>query len=343
MGFTIEPYKALALQTSCEAINRYDVLESKLKIRTAIAKINAQIKASKGFIGQDLKLVVLPEYFLTGFPLGESITEWQEKACVEMNGEEYDLLNKVAADNNIYLSGNLYELDKHFPDLYFQTSFILSPEGKLILRYRRLNSMFAPTPHDVLDKYINVYGKEALFPVVNTPIGNLACVASEEILYPEISRCLMLNGAEILLHSSSEVASPLATQKNIAKQARAIENMFYVVSANSAGITNYDIPANSTDGHSQIINYEGLKLCEAYTGESMVANATIHIDALRHHRNRPGMSNFIARQRMELFSDAYNQPIYPANSLLTKKAERSHFVAQQKNVIQVLKEKNIIA
>lgn len=342
MAFIIEPYKALALQCSCEAVNRHDIIEARLKIRAAIVKTNKQIKASKGFIGQDLKLVVLPEYFLTGFPMGESIAEWQEKACIEMNGEEYDLLNKVAADNNIYLSGNVYETDKHFPDLYFQTSFISSPEGKIILRYRRLNSMFAPTPHDVLERYIDIYGKEALFPVAKTAIGNLACTASEEILYPEISRCLMLNGAEVLLHSSSEVASPMATQKNIAKQARAIENMFYVVSANSAGILDYDIPANSTDGHSQIINYEGLKLCEAYTGESMVANATIHMDALRYHRNRPGMSNFIARQRMELFSDAYNKPIYPANSLLNKKADQVHFIQEQKNVIQTLREKNII-
>jgi deaminated glutathione amidase len=342
MAFIIEPYKALALQCSCEAVNRHDTIEARLKIRAAIAKTNKQIKASKGFIGQDLKLVVLPEYFLTGFPMGESIAEWQEKACIEMDGEEYDLLNKVAVDNNIYLSGNVYETDKHFPDLYFQTSFISSPEGKIILRYRRLNSMFAPTPHDVLEKYIDIYGKEALFPIVQTAIGNLACVASEEILYPEIGRCLMLNGAEIILHSSSEVGSPMATQKNIAKQARAIENMLYVISANSAGILDYDIPANSTDGHSQIINYEGLKLCEAYTGESMVANATIHIDALRYHRNRPGMSNFIARQRMELFSDTYNKKVYPANTLLNKNATRSHFIETQKHVIQSLKEKNII-
>ncbi len=193
--------------------------------------------------------------------------------------------------------------------------------------------MFAPTPHDVLDKYIDVYGKESLFPVVKTAIENLACVASEEILYPEIARCLAMNGAEILLHSSSEVGSPMPTQKNIAKLARAIENMCYVISANSAGIVGYAIKTNSTDGHSQIVNYEGLKLCEAANGESMVANATVHIDALRHHRNRPGMSNFLSRQRFELFADTYSKSVYPANSLANKKADKSHFLDMQKMVI----------
>ena len=65
----------------------------------------------------------------------------------------------------------------------------------------------------------------------------------------------------------------------------------------------------------------------------MVANATIHIDALRHHRNRPGMSNFLSRQRFELFADTYSKSIYPPNNLANKKADRSHFIEMQKQVI----------
>jgi deaminated glutathione amidase len=331
--FFMTPYKALALQTHCTAINNIEPANWKAHRMSAIERVCQQIDASKKFIGNDLKLVVLPEYFTTGYPAGESIEEWQQKACVEMEGEEYALMQAHAKKMSVYISGNWYELDKNFPALYFQTSFIIDDNGKLVLRYRRLNSMYAPTPHDVLDKYIEVYGKESLFPVAKTEIGNLACIASEEILYPEIARCLALNGAEIFLHSSSEIASPMPTQKNIAKQARAIENMAYVVSANSAGIGGIAFPAESTDGHSQVVNYEGLKLCEAANGESMVANATIHIDALRHHRQRPGMGNFLSRQRFELFAEIYSQSVYPANTLLDKKVERSHFIETQKTVI----------
>jgi deaminated glutathione amidase len=330
----IQPYKALALQVACQAINSCTTKEAASeKMFATIETIGKQIKASKAFIGQDLKLVVLPEYFLTGFPMGETMEQWKDKACIAMNGKEYDALKKIAVETQIFLSGNVYELDNNFPDLYFQTSFIIDTNRELVLRYRRLNSMFAPTPHDVLDKYIEVYGKESLFPVAKTEIGNLACIASEEILYPEIARCLAMNGAEIFLHSSSEVGSPMPTQKNIAKLARAIENMAYVVSSNSAGITGYAVPENSTDGHSQIVNYEGLKLCEAANGESMVANATLLIDALRHHRNRPGMSNFLSRQRFELFAETYSKTVYPANTLANKKVDRSHFIEMQKQVI----------
>ncbi len=338
----VQAYKALALQITCSAVNELNVAQAKQQMLQVVGQVGKQIKASKAFIGSDLKLVVLPEYFLTGFPMGETINEWKAKACIQPNDEVYAAIQQVAIENNIYLSGNAYELDDNFPDLYFQTSFIINPEGKIILRYRRLNSMFAATPHDVLDKYIEVYGKESLFPVAKTEIGNLACIASEEILYPEIARCLALNGAEVFLHNTSEVASAIASPKNIAKLARAIENMAYVVSANSASITGYAIPAASTDAHSQIIDYTGLKLCEALCGETMVANATIHINSLREYRHRPGMANYLSRQRMELFAPYYNQSIYPANSLLQQQASRVHFVQQQQASIVLLKEKGII-
>jgi predicted amidohydrolase len=337
---SIAPYKALALQVTTEAVNSCaNYTAAKEKMMQAITRISKQIKASKAFIGSDLQLVVLPEYFLTGFPMGESITEWRDKGCIDMEGDVYDGIKKIAVDAQIFLSGNVYERDPHFPDLYFQACFIIDPKGDLVLRYRRLNSMFAPTPHDVLDKYIAVYGEESLFPVAKTAIGNLACVASEEIVYPEIVRCLVLNGAEVILHNTSEVGALTPTPKNIAKLARATENMAYVVSANSAGITGYAIPAASTDGHSQIVNYEGVKLIEAGFGESMVANATIHIDALRQYRNRPGMGNYLSRMRMELFAKTYQQTIYPANSLVNKNPDRSHFVQTQLGVIETRKGK----
>jgi deaminated glutathione amidase len=338
----ITPYKALALQTHCAAINNVTEEDWEVHRIAAATRVCRQIDASKKFIGSNLKLVVLPEYFTTGYPMGESIAEWQRKACVQYNGEEYQLLSNYAKQLSVYISGNWYELDENFPQLYFQTSFIIDDTGAVILRYRRLNSMFAPTPHDVLDTYVKKYGEASLFPVVQTPLGKLACVASEEILYPEIARSLALNGAEILLHSSSETGSAIATQKNIAKQARAIENMAYVISANSAGITGTDFPADSTNGHSQIVQYDGIKICETGFGETMVANATIHVDALRQHRNTPGMANYLSRQRMELFATTYAKQIYPANSLLNVAPERTHFIQQQQQVIKLLQQQGII-
>ncbi|MGK0500345.1 MAG: putative amidohydrolase [Oceanicoccus sp.] len=341
-------YSALALQVNCKAVNRLvDRDQVAPQMQQNIKQLSAQVQASKAFIGQHTRLVVLPEYFLTGFPMGETIEQWKQKACIAMDGSEYDAMSKLAQDNKVFLSGNVYELDPNFPELYFQTSFIISDSGDVVLRYRRLISMFAPTPHDVLDKYLEIYGEQSLFPVVDTELGRLAAVASEEILYPEITRALALNGAELICHSSSEVSSPLATPKNTAKLARAYENHLFVVSANSAGISEIDIPAASTDGGSKIVDFHGHVLAEADTGESMVANADIDITALRHYRGRASMFNTFSRQRLELFSDIYSRSVYPANSLLdedgkTKVPDRSHFISTQTDVIDKLKTKGII-
>ena len=336
-------YRALALQVVCEAVNSAETRdEAQRRMLASVERIGAQVRASKAFIGPDCRLVVLPEYFLTSFPLGEPIEAWGRKAAVEMDGPVYDALGRVAQANDVFLSGNAYELDDHFPGLYFQTSFCLDPSGDVVLRYRRLNSMFTPTPHDVLDKYLDVYGADGLFPVADTEIGRLAAVASEEILYPEVARSLALRGAEVLLHSTSEPFGYDSAPKDIAKQARAIENLAYVVSANSAGITGTPIPASSTDGGSKVLDYEGRVLAEAGPGESMAAYAALDLDALRRYRRRPGMPNLLARQRLELYASTYSGSVYPPNTMLDGPPPRAHFRDTLQTAIDGLAERGVI-
>ncbi len=326
------------MQVKCQAVNKFDSREKVLEsMMVGLDQLNIQIFSAKKFLGDHLKLVVVPEYFMTSYPARESIQEWREKACITKDDPIFDKIADICRKNQVYFSGNYYEIDEKFQDLFFQSSFIMNDKGEMILNYRRLNSMYSPTPHDVLNKYIEVYGYESLFPVVDTPLGKLACIASEEILYPEVARCLMMRGAEVFLHSSSEIGSPTLTKKNIAKQARAIENMCYVVSANSAGIKDIGILESSTDGGSKVINYEGIVLAETLPGESIVAHAAIHIPALRIHRETISMKNYIARQRFELYAQSYAEHShYPANSLDGIKAEKSLFKSIQEEVIKKL-------
>ncbi len=340
---TPERYRALALQTRCDSVGGLSTADARAQMMQTIGRIGAQINASRKFIGADVKLVVLPEYFLTSFPTGESIPEWRDKAALRIDGPEYKALGEIARTQGIYLCGNAYEIDDAFNELYFQSSFIIDPQGEVILRYRRLISMYAPTPHDVWDKYLEVHGYDAVFPVVETPLGRLAAIASEEILYPEIARAFALGGAEVLLHSTSEVGSPQLTPKDIAKRARAVENSVYVVSANSAGIygDHNPFPPNATDGMSKIVGLQGEVLAEAGYGESMVAHAAIDIEAQRAWRRRPGMGNMLSRQRTELFRPVYAQTVHAANGMLDEQGavsipERAHFVQTQLEIIERL-------
>ena len=312
------PYIALALQTTCTAVNGdADARQSRPRMATAITRIGTQISASKRFIGPDVRLVVLPEYFLTGFPMGEAAAVWADKAALEIDGPEYRALGDLARASEVFLAGNAYEKDPNFPGLYFQCSFVIAPSGQVVLRYRRLVTLFGPSPYDVWDHYVRVYGLDGVFPVADTEIGRLSAIASEEILYPEIARAHAVRGAEVFVHSSSEIAAALSTPKNVAKQARAIENLAYVVSANSAGIEGVAIPKASTDASSKVVDFRGLILAEAGYGESMAGYAELDIGALRRYRRRPGMGNILSRQPMQLWSEAYaGVDIAPKNTLM---------------------------
>ena len=339
MSDRLPVYRALGLQTRTVAVNRLTVEDARIQMLATIERIGRQLRAAKGFVGQDLKLVVLPEYCVSGFPMGESVPEWIAKACLEPAGAEYAAFAGVAQQNGIWLGTNNYETDPHFPGLYFQASTVFSPSGDCVLRYRRLVSLYAPTPHDVWPAYLDRYGLDGVFPVADTPLGRLAAIASEEILYPEIARALALRGAEVFLHSTSEVGSPQLTPKDVAKRARAYENIAYVVSANSGGLEGCDIPPESTDGMSKVVDWEGRVLAEAGFGESMVAHAELDLEALRRWRQRPGMGNLLSRQRTELFAPVYaGRSVHAPGSLLAPDGSlrvptRAEFAQRQREAI----------
>lgn len=339
-------YYALALQTPCNVVNDMDTAQARQSMAGRIAALQREIAASKAFIGPDCRLVALGEYTLTGFPAGESIAQWRDKACLQQDGPEYEQLGKLCQRLGIHLAGNAYEVDPAFPDIYFQTCYLINPSGDVILRYRRLISMYSPSPHDVLDAWLDIYGADSLFPVADTQLGRIAGIASEEILYPEIARALALRGAEVIVNSTSEVAAQ-DTVKQAARRVRAVENLVYVIGANSGGYHNSGIPPQSVDGNSDVINYRGDVLARAGYGASMVAFAEIDLAALRRFRRRPGLPNTLSRQRMELFAPQYQQPVYPANTWLNRQRQVSilkpeDFRRIQQQVIEDLDKKGVL-
>lgn len=337
-------YAAVAMQLAAHSIEKTpDKASARAQMLAMIGDIETKIRSATIFIqqyaGSPVKLAVLPEYLLTSYPGRISIPDFADKAALEVDGPEYEALGAVAQKLGMFIAGNAYEVDVNFPGLYFQACFIIAPSGDVVLRYRRLNSMFAPTPHDVWSKYLDIYGLDGVFPVAKTEIGNLAAIASEEILYPEIARALALRGAEIFAHSSSEIGSPLDTPKDIGKRARAQENMAYVISANTAGIEGTTLPLASADGNSMIVDYKGRVMSESNSGETFTAFADIDLSALRANRRKPAMTNFLARQRLELFAATYGEiSVQNADGLIQdnviQSPDRDYFLRTQEQTIE---------
>ncbi len=337
-------YRAVALQTTCHAVNACQSrAESSPHMAAAIDRIAGQIRATIGFYGPSARLFVLPEYVLTGFPMGEPVAAWIEKACLTFPGPEMDRIGTHAKALGVWVAGNSYEFDPEWPGRYFQACWLVGPDGGVALKYRRLNSLYTPSPHDFWTQYRERYSLREIFPVADTPLGRLASIASEEILYPELARCLMMHGAEVFLHSTSDIGGHPRNPKEIAKLARAIENAAYVVSANTAGIHGTAMPAQSADGRSKVVDHTGLVLAEADQGETMAASAVLDLGALRRYRRQTGMSNQVARQRFELYAPMYTSHSFvlpdQARDPITSRAE---LLALQERTIARLVETGII-
>ena len=53
----------------------------------------------------------------------------------------------------IYIGANAYESPDDWPEDILTAHFLIDPSGDIILKFRRINTTEATSPHDVLDEY----------------------------------------------------------------------------------------------------------------------------------------------------------------------------------------------
>jgi len=280
------------------------------------------------------QLVLFPEFALQGFPILESAEEWIEKACFEIPGPETERLQKLAQKLGIFIAANSYERDADWPGIYFNCSYLINPAGDLILKYRRINTLHSVSPHDLMDRYLDMYGIEGTFPVADTELGKIAMMPCAEILYPEAARAFMLRGAEVLLHPTSDNGSIDLWAWESAKRVRAAENMMYLVSCNAGGAVGGAIPGGFNLGGSKIYNYDGVLLGESGgPGENVLPSATIDIQALRRDRTDCYTYNRILSQRHEIY-----RAVYESASFVKPNAYLEEGMTSRKASVDLLKE-----
>lgn len=307
-----DQWRATCIQIVSEGVaDAADKVEAWSIISRNIARaVDAIVDVCKG--PTPPRLVLMPEFVFTGGPRHNTPPAWLDKAGYAIPGPITEPFQALAQQYNIYIGGNLFETDPLWPGRYFNSSFLISPAGEIILCFRRLNTATFPSPHDFLDKYLAHYGPDGTFPVVDTELGRIAMVACGEIAIPEVSRVLMMRGAEIILHPTNENYTP---GQEGARVARAAENMVYLVSANVAGAIGFSADGSEVGGRSRILDFRGQTLAyEESIQPSTAASAMIDMTALRKARRDPGMANLLLRTRWDLYRPYYSAiDIYPAN------------------------------
>jgi predicted amidohydrolase len=312
----IAPWRATCVQTISSLAVRgadreaaWSIIQA--NIRNAVNLIRAAVEGEN-----PPKLVLMPEFALQGPPHGLAVPAWIERACCTIPGPITEPFQALAQKYRIFIGGHQFDCDPEWPGRYFNTAFLIAPNGNVIIRYRRINTAAFPSPHDFMDAYLKRHSMDEVFPVAKTELGRIAMIPCGEINVPEVARVYMMQGAEVILHPTN---SPRRPAQEAAKIVRAAENMTFLVSANVAGGIGFSYDGSVRGGRSHILDYLGRTLAyEDSDRETTDVSAVINIEELRAARKQDtGTSNPLLRARWEMYRSFFTKAsFYPPNQFL---------------------------
>ena len=270
--------------------------------------------AEAAVVRDEARVVLFPEAWFQGFNHTRTVDDWKD-ICITIPGSETELISDFARKHQVYVAGAAFERDPGWPGVWFTTGFIIDPEGAIGLRYRKCHehnvegAIPSICPADVYSEYVERYGEDSLFPVLDTPYGRLAMIVEHDVNFFELSRVLTFHGAEILLHPTTETNGPLAVSRDQVRRSRAYENLVYLVSANAGALRGRYSAVQQIRGRSTIVNYLGnIEAQIEGAGESVLVTP-IDLDRLRRRRTEVFM-NFPAQVKSQLFGREFKKQTF---------------------------------
>lgn len=207
---------------------------------------------------------------------GAAVVVFPEKA--EYIGDDYaghaepvpgavtEQLSVWAKECGIYVSCSLTEKQEAANSLPCNTSVLISPDGELIGKYRKLH-MF---DIDVADgpRYLESAEVEpgTRITVCETEPACFGMAICYDIRFPELFRLMTLQGANVMLVPAEFTDNTGKAHWEPLLRARAIENACYVIAADQTGSK----PGFQAHGNSMIIDPWGRVLARAEDRECMI-------------------------------------------------------------------------
>lgn len=129
------------------------------------------------------KILVLPECCLTGYHFSNIAS--LEPLSEDINGAHIETWRDVSARLGLILVAGIAERDG---ETLFDTAVVLSPDGK-VASYRKIHLWG-------LEKNLYDAGDQPV--VIDTAVGRIGILICYDLWFPELSRALTLQGADIL-------------------------------------------------------------------------------------------------------------------------------------------------
>ena len=154
--------------------------------------------------GMPSDLLLFHEFPITGY---SSWTRDQHyELSIEVPGPEIEEVGKKAKQYNCYIVFGTYAKDpENWPGHILHLMVMMGPDGNVVAKHwkqRNVRGMFPGAEqytsviYDVYDRFVEMYGIDAVTPGVQTDVGNIAMSAVQ--FEPELFRCFAFKGAEIM-------------------------------------------------------------------------------------------------------------------------------------------------
>lgn len=177
---------------------------------------------------QGSRLVILPEMFNCPY----KTTVFSKFAEQYPGGKTIAMLSEAARQEQIYLVGG--SVPELADGAIYNTSFIFGPSGELLGKHQKVHLFDA----DITDgpcfqesKALSA-GRQAT--VIETPLGIIGVCVCYDIRFPELSRMMVLRGAELIIIPAAFNMTTGPAHWELLLKARAVDNQAYVVGAGQA-------------------------------------------------------------------------------------------------------------
>jgi len=254
------------------------------------------------------ELVVFPESITTGFAPGMPPEEFYDLLNY-VPGPETDQIGALARELKVHVILPIYEKGKE-KNVIMNSSILINDKGEIAGIYRKTH----PFPTERLDGGgWTTPGKEAV--VVDTKLGKIGMIICYDGDFPELSRVLAIQGAEIITRPSALLRS--FEIWDMTNKARAYDNHVYVVAVNSVGA---DAENNYYFGSSMIISPIAQKLAQA-RGTEEIISAKLDPNPLKYvtyGTNSPMIFDHLEDRNLEVYKDILKEaksPFEPAKRI----------------------------
>ncbi len=174
------------------------------------------------------RIVILPEMF--NCPYNSSL--FPVYAETYPKGKTFKMLSEAAVTEGIYLVGG--SLPEREEGSIFNTSFVFGPQGEFLAKHQKIHLFDVDLPDGLSFRESKTLGCGKKITVVKTEVANLGVAICYDIRFPELSRLMVLMGAELIVIPASFNMNTGPAHWELLLRTRAVDNQVFIIGAATA-------------------------------------------------------------------------------------------------------------